>query len=48
MRDFCLQHKGTISEVLATGIVNSAQKVGLPVIPPMIEQTFVRANKWLK
>jgi putative ATP-dependent endonuclease of OLD family len=46
--DFCVSRKGKIGEVLANGIVELAPAAGLAAIPPMIEQVFVKAHKWLK
>lgn len=46
--DFCTARKGKIGEVLANGILEFAANNGLPAIPPMIAQVFVKTNKWLK
>jgi putative ATP-dependent endonuclease of OLD family len=48
VRDFCASEKGTIGATLAEGLLKHSAQYGLAPIPPLIEQVFTRADKWLK
>jgi putative ATP-dependent endonuclease of the OLD family len=45
--DFCTSKKGTIGEALAEGLLKHAAQSNLAPIPPLVEQVFQLAQRWL-